>query len=74
MSEPCHCHECVTAGCTEPPVTLGATNRHPQRELHGKELAAFYAQRDARRAFFKKLADDLIEKSGLRAQRGDEPR
>jgi hypothetical protein len=73
MSDPCPCHECVTAGCTEPPVTLAASKLYPQRELHGRELLRHYAQRDARRAWLTKLVEDFASK-GIKAQRGDEPR
>jgi len=71
--QPCSCHECITAGCTEPPVTLGATNRHPQRELHGRELNRFYEQRNARKAWLTQLVKDF-QANGIKAQRGDEPR
>ncbi len=71
--EPCPCHDCVTAGCTEPPVTLAATKLYPQRELHGRKLAEFYAERRARESWLKKLVADFQAK-GIKAQRGDEPR
>ncbi len=73
MSGPCLCAECVRAGCTEPPVTLAASKLYPQRELHGRELLKFYADRESRRSFFTKLIEDLASK-GIAAQRGDEPR
>ncbi len=73
MTEPCPCHECALAGCNEPPVTLSATKSHPQRELHGRELLRFYAERDERRAMFDGIRAKLAAK-GIQAQRGDEPR
>ena len=71
--QPCACAECVRAGCDQPVVTLAASGRNPQRELHGRELVKFYQDRAARKAFFTKLIDDLASK-GIAAQRGDEPR
>jgi hypothetical protein len=66
--QPCSCHECITAGCTEPPHTL------PNGQvLHGRQLAKFYADRDERRAWFADLKAKLAAK-GIKAQRGDEPR
>jgi hypothetical protein len=71
--QPCSCHECITAGCTRPPVTLAASGRWPQRELHGRELVKFYADREARKGWLTKLVEDFRAK-GIAAQRGDEPR
>ncbi len=69
MSEPCPCHECVTAGCTEPPITP----RGSSKELHGRALQRHYDERDERIAIFDKLKADLKARS-IKAQRGDEPR
>ncbi len=68
---PCACAECVLAGCDKPAVTLSASGRHPQRELHGRELVKFYADREARKGWLSKLVKDF-QAQGIRAQRGDE--
>jgi hypothetical protein len=69
--KPCECADCVLAGCTRPAVTIVATWREPQHELHGRKLQQFYEREDARRAIFRRIADDMM-KHGIRAQRGDE--
>lgn len=73
MSDPCLCAECVRAGCDRPPVTLAASGRYPQRELHGRELVRWYAGDDERRAGLRRVVEQFKAK-GIRAQRGDEPR
>jgi hypothetical protein len=69
----CDCPDCTLAGCVEPPVTLSATFKHPQRELHGRELNRFYEERRERRAMFERIKAQLLAK-GIQSQRGDEPR
>ena len=71
--KPCSCHECITAGCTRPPVTLAASKVYPQRELHGRELVRWYEREDARKAILRGIGEKLL-KHGIRNQRGDEPR
>jgi hypothetical protein len=71
--EPCSCHECITAGCTRPPVTLAASGRYPQRELHGLDLLRYWDGVEAKNAILRRIAEDM-KKHRIHAQRGDEPR
>jgi hypothetical protein len=83
----CTCGPCVLAGCTQPPVTVDWWDGvEGQIELHGRDLRRFW-DRDARdragrSAISERLRQDHLQRvagrvereTGLRAQRGDEPR
>lgn len=56
---PCPCQACRVAGCDRPPVLWRQTPRHPQREIHGRELRRFYDEQDARAALAARLRRDL---------------
>ncbi len=38
----CDCHDCVLAGCDQPPVRYRRTRQHPARWVHGRELSQYW--------------------------------
>jgi hypothetical protein len=67
MSEPCACGDCVRAGVDRPCVTIPAYRSEPARELHGKELARFYAAQDGLRAALAKIKGSTMERAVSKA-------
>jgi len=61
MTGPCTCSECVLAGCDRPPVRISRFGKID--ELHGKDLARFYAGQDERKAMLKQLGEQLMAKA-----------
>lgn len=49
-ADPCSCEACVVAGVNHLPVV-----RTPNGELHGRELAAWYREREAFDAFVERF-------------------
>lgn len=61
MSTPCQCQECIVAGCDRPVVRISRFGRI--EELHGRRLMRFYAEQDERKAFLKRLGEQLMAKA-----------